>query len=376
MKVLQIVSYISPDGAYGGPVRVALNQAKALRKLGHEVVVSASAGGFDNEYPEEFDDYPVQLFPGRRMFSKGGFAWLTSPGLLRWLVLSVRNTDVVHIHLARDLVTLPAAVITLLSGKPLVVQTHGMIAPTKNPLAWPIDRILTRPVIKRAKTILYLTERERLGLVEVVCQNLNFEQMPNGVGGSYADEEMSKSLVQSKPEILYLARLHTRKRPILFVEAAIETARSGVSASFRMVGPDEGEASKVQDRIADASLGNYLAYEGALDPQQTKQRIADSDIYVLPSIDEPFPMSVLEALAAGKPVVVTESCGLAPYIEKWNAGIVVDESKESLINAIQKLIREPELRKKMGAQALELVRAEFRMESISQQLSFVYQATQ
>lgn len=78
MRILSVVTLVSPDGAFGGPVRVALNQATALRELGHDVTLAAGGRGFD-EPPTELDGVPVRLFPARTVVPGIGFAGLSSP---------------------------------------------------------------------------------------------------------------------------------------------------------------------------------------------------------------------------------------------------------------------------------------------------------
>ncbi|WP_424346462.1 glycosyltransferase [Kocuria sp. CH-021] len=376
MRILQIVTYISPDGAYGGPVRVAINQAKALRDLGHEVIVAAAAGGFDGPLPAQFDGYPVTLFRSARILPKTGFAGLTSPRLLAWLGTAIQRADVVHVHLARDFVTLPAAVFAILLKKPLVVQTHGMIDPSDQLLARPLDAILTRPVLRHADAVLFLTGRERSDLGDVAGKALKMRHVPNGVSLTTEKLVQYQEPVRKVPEVLFLARLHPRKRPMTFVNVAIELLRGGTNALFRIVGPDEGEAAAVDKQIVSSGYGNHIAYEGHVAPQATQSRLARSDVYVLPSVNEPFPMSVIEAMAAGKPVVVTDTCGLGQLIKAGGAGFVVDSSDSSLLHAIQQLVEDGELRHRMGESARKLVEQQFDVIQVGKQLSSIYRSAE
>lgn len=372
MKILHVVTYISPDGAYGGPVRVAINQAKVLTELGHDVVVAAAAGGFEGSLPAEFDGFPVRLFAARRLVPKSGFAGLTSPGLLRWLAHAVRGADVVHVHMARDMVTLPAAAVALLKGKPLVLQTHGMIAATEHPLAQPLDWIITNPILHRSSTVFYLTEVERGDLVAQSSKALTLQHLVNGVvAGNYiADEQVTGA--NPRPEVLFLARLHGRKRPLFMVESAAQLTNHWPSARWHIVGPDEGEATKVETAILKRNLTQVMKWEGAMDPSCTLMRMQEASIYVLPAVQEPFGMTALEAMAIGLPVVVTESCGLAPVVRENHAGIVCGDSQQEVTEAIDTLLRNPNLRIAMGANARKAVENQYSMQAIGKQLLKVY----
>lgn len=372
MKILQIVTYISPDGAYGGPVRVAINQAKALTNLGHEVIVAAAAGGFEGPLPSVFDGFSVCLFPARKVVPKSGFAGLTSPGLLRWIAHAVNGADIIHVHLARDLVTLPAAALAILAGKPLVVQTHGMIDSSEKLLTIPLDKFLTKPVLKRAKWLLYLTENERIDLMQMVGRNHNLVHLPNGIGLNMEHATSHLGPRGKVPQVLFLARLHSRKRPNLFVESAIKMLDAGLKAEFRIVGPDEGELSAIRTLINNSGYKENIVYEGALAPEFIAARMRECDVYVLPSINEPFPMSVIEALAAGKPSVVTDSCGLSELIQSVDAGIVVDDSLSQLSEAIQCLVENGDLRLSMGQAAHKLAREKFNIAGVADRLVQLY----
>lgn len=374
MRILQIVTYISPDGAYGGPVRVAINQAKALTDLGHDVVVAAAAGGFKGPLPAEFDGFPVRLFPAHRTVPKSGFAGITSPSMLIWLVRAVRSADVVHIHLARDLVTLPAAAITLLTHKSLVVQTHGMIDRTDKKLAAPLDRFLTRPILRRARKVLYLTDRERQDLKSVVGEALELVHLPNGV---QLPEAMAVERVrgsQTDPEVLYLARLHSRKRPIHFVQAATTLTSRFPNVRFTLVGPDEGEGNAVQSAIQAGIGASRITWTGSIAPEKTIQRMKQSCIYVLPSVDEPFPMSVLEAMSLGIPVIVTDSCGLATPITANEAGVVCSKNAIDISRAIAHLLSDSSLRHDMGTNARRVVEENYSIANVGRKLESIYRA--
>jgi glycosyltransferase involved in cell wall biosynthesis len=188
-------------------------------------------------------------------------------------------------------------------------------------------------------------------------------------------EEHEELISPEQIEVLYLARLHERKRPRLFVEAAADLLSEGIDARFRLVGPDGGEAEKVENAIAAANDPRArIAWQGALPPDETVERMRQASFYVLPSVSEPFPMSVLEAMALGLPVILTESCGLADVVKNTGSGIVTDESKRGLMDAMRSLIVDPLLRKKMGIAARRTAGELFSMDAVGRQLLGIYTA--
>jgi glycosyltransferase involved in cell wall biosynthesis len=367
MRILSVVSLVTPDGAYGGPVRVALNQAAALAELGHQVTLAAATRGYEDP-PHELGGVPVRLFPARTVLPGTGFAGLTSPGLLRWLPSAIRSADVVHVHAARDLITLPAVALTRRAGVPYFMQTHGMIDASTNPLAAPLDAVATRRLLRGAAGVFHLTDFERSQLQEV-AGDLHFLPLANGVPYAEAPPPGAEA------EVLFLARLASRKRPRIFVEAARHLRHNHPELRFTLVGPDEGEGRHVASAIAAASAeGVPIHWEGALAPEQTLARLGRSTIYVLPSVDEPYPMSVLEAMSVGRPVVITDTCGLAGFVRRTGAGIVVDDSAAALSAAIAELAADPSAAAEQGRRGQEAVRSELSMAAIAEQLAAHYSA--
>jgi len=369
VRVVHAVTLITPDGAFGGPVRVAVNQARELQARGHDVEIVAATSGYSDDVPTAMDGVPLSVFPARRILPGAGFSGLVAPGLMSWARSNVGSIDVLHIHAARDLITLPLARYVLSRGKPYVLQPHGMIDPSHRALSHPLDALVTRPVLRGAATVLYLTSNERAGLQEVARDSLQqLSELGNGVPGADVDR-----LPQQPPEVLFLARLQERKRPLMFVSMAEQLLGEGMDATFRLVGPDEGEGPRV--RAAILGVGSpRLAWEGPVAPEGTLRRLSRAALCVLPAVNEPYPMAVLEALSIGCPVVVTDSCGLAPAIRELACGVVVDESLESLVRAVRDLLAESSRLESLSRAALPAARERFSMGPVVDELESIYQS--
>ncbi len=368
MKIAHVVTLISPDAAYGGPTRVAVNQCSALQDAGHEVTLFAAHRGFDSK-PDGVGGVSAVLRRGYFLHPGLGFAGLLSPGLLWELLTKMRGFDVVHVHLARDLVTLPAALLARLFRVRFVTQTHGMVDRSDRRLARVIDAVATRTVLAHAHRCLCLTPFESRELDLVDPHHGPVEIVPNGVPTPRCDPHPSRPL-----EVLFLARLHHRKRPTHFVEAALRLAPRFPTATFALVGPDEGEGAPVRRSIDESAAGGRVAVEGPISPDDSLRRMARASIYVLPSINEPFPMSVLEAMSLGLPVIVTDTCGLADAVREARAGLVVGPGEDELTSAIENLLTDSELREEMGKNGQRLVRSRFSMEKVRDQLIEAYAA--
>lgn len=371
MKILQIVTLFSPDAAYGGPLRVALNQSKALQDGGHDVTIVAGSRGYE-VLPTSEHGVPVKLFNARNAIPRIGYAGMVAPAMLLWLRRNIRAYDVVHVHLARDLVTLPVARLAVACGIPTFVQTHGMIDTTDKFLARPLDAFLTVPVLQKAQTIFYLTEHEQTELRSVVGRrNVHLVELNNGTP-EMEEGPLDQVGAEHVPEVLYLARLQERKRPQVFVRAAKMILDRGFRAQFSIVGPDEGEAAAVSSLIEHSGHQDAIRYEGPLPFGKSTDRYRQASIYVLPSVNEPFPMTVLEAMSAGLPVVVTDTCGVSTLIEEHKCGIVTDDSTEALSSAILSLLENPDEAALMGNRGRDAARNLLGMDSVRKILEREY----
>lgn len=363
MRILQVATLISPDGAYGGPVRVALNQSRALQQLGHSVTLAAGSSGFHSP-PDKMDDIPLKLFPAQRIAPGLGFAGLTSSGLLRWLNQNVRKYDVVHVHLARDMVTMPAALLALRARRRLFVQTHGMIDPSNHPLARPLDKLLTRRILTAAEQIFYLTETEKAGLLMVRPNLANLKQLINGV------PRTRERIQPEHTEVLFLARLQSRKRPAHFVHSAQDLSAKHPHVSWRLVGPDEGEGANITQLLTKRPCN--ICWEGPVSPERVLERLSQATIYCLPSKNEPFPMSVLEAMSLGVPVVITDTCGLAETISDTASGLVTNGSQLDLTQKLDQLLSDRASLIAAGRNALQTSRTQFDMSAVARVLESAY----
>lgn len=368
MKVLHVVSLLSPDGAFGGPVRVADNLSGELRRRGHEVVLAAGQRGYGASPPTELSGTPLRLFPVQQVVPRAPHSTgTTSVGLQRWVRATARSFDLVHVHLARDLLTLPVAAIARAQGLPYVVQPHGMVVRSRNPLAPPLDALLTRRVLRGAGAVLHLTEAERAGLVAVAGPDLPLHALGNGVPAAPAPRPLPQ-----RPQVLFLARLQERKRPLMFVETARRLLAEGVDVEFVLVGPDAGEGPAVAAAVAAHGDPARLRWEGPLDPSQTLDRLQAASLLVLPSVDEPYPMAVLEALSVGRPAVVTDTCGLAPSLQQHDCGRVVDSSQEALVDAVRQLLADPGALAALSVRAADTAARHFGMPVVVEELEGVY----
>ena len=367
MNILHIVTFRADNGAFGGPTSVATAQARQLANLGNRVTLIAAAP--PKEVGEWRDgNWIVRTFRAMTPIRSLGFAGMMSPQLWWFLWRQARSFDVVHIHLARDLITLLAAKIVRLRGVPYVVQTHGMVDSSAKLLAGIADRVETRAALRSASVAFALTEQETADLNELEPA-AHIERIANGID---LPRTRRKSASGDVPTVLFLARMHERKRPVAFVRACEAVASAVPAARFLMVGPDEGEVARVDQAILESSVGDRFERRGGVGSDTARELIASSSVFVLPSVGEVFPMTILEAFREGTPVVVTSSLGIAADCESYGAAKVTDGSVDGMASAIVELLENAESARELRSNAYKMLEDKLSIDAVATRLESCY----
>ena len=360
-----MVSYVSRDGAFGGPVAVAAAQTSALAGLGQAVELFA---GWDGR--GQIGAPGVQARLHRALRGRLPLVAVLPPGLPVALLRRRRHLDVVHVHLGRDLVSVLTAVALVGWRGKVVLQPHGMVMPDPRPAARLLDALAIRPALARAHAVLALTEVEERGLRAVSRGRARIVPIRNGIGVS-TDAVVERA---GTPVALFLARLHPRKNAPLFVEAALRLLAEGVEAEFVVAGPDEGDLTGVRRLIDEAGSPSGIRYFGAVPPAETSDRLRGAALYVLPSVGEVFPMTVLEALAVGTPAVITTANGLAAELAEAEAAVVVPPTVDALADAMQAVLTDAGARRALAERGLSAARQRFSSRAVAERLIEVYRA--
>lgn len=367
LRIAQVVTYLSPDNDYGGPARVAVEQSSALADLGHEVTLFAAA---PVRRPEEsrLDGVRLRLFPRRQVNGRLGFAGYFAPGLVSALRHQSASLDVAHLHLARDLVTLPSATALRATGLPYVIQTHGMIDPSPRLLSRPVDRWWTRPAVRGASLALLLSEADEVGLSQVQRPRRT-AAVVNGVASTPVHPTEPR-----RPVIVFLARLQERKRPLAFVDLAARLADRLPAAEFVLAGPDEGEGFAVRRAVAASGLGDRLRWIGPVSSEAAGRLLATSRVHVLPSLDEVFPMTVVEAMRAGTPNVLTDAGSLSSALRDSGAVLLAADSGSGLAEAVERVFNDGRLAAELSERGSRLLRDKLDIGIIARSLEGHYRA--
>jgi len=173
--------------------------------------------------------------------------------------------------------------------------------------------------------------------------------------------------------ILYLGRIYKIKGLDLLARAFADIVKDLSDVKLVIVGPDDGYLPVLKRVIKELEAEEKVLFTGPLYGKDKLEAYIDADVYVLPSVYETFPMTVLEACACGTPVVVTDRCGIADTIN-GQVGLVVPYERDQLSSAISRILSNDELRQQFGEKGRLLVREKFNWSKIVDQLEDIYQA--
>ena len=379
MKVLHVVTVFRPATIYGGPSVVAAQQASKLAERGHHVTVATSdvlelrPRKYFGRRAAELGGAQVLYFPSRALHPPGyrgsRFPFVVSGGLSRWLERHVRSYDAVHVHFAREWVPVRAAQVSIDYGVPTFLQPHGMLGRVGG-VRGLIDRLWVKRLLESATTIFSLQHKE-VDEIKGIAPRARIVELPNGIDVPLAAERWTPGNL-ADPIVLFLARLHPRKRVSAFVEMARILRNEGVAARYRIVGPDEGDLEGAQDLVRRSDLGEHIDFVGSLEDKAVAREYRNSAVYVLPAVNEPFPMTVLEALGRGVPTVVTDSCFIAAMLKNNHAALISGAQPEALAESVRAILRAPELAQRLSRMGRRLVETQLSSDKLIERLESYY----
>ncbi len=359
LNVLHVLTLNGRNGEYGGPVRVARELCTELHSRGHSTHIFS--GALRGSEPTPKDGLSESFVLVKPILNKLPVSTLWSWGLLAPLTQQIKRADVVHIHFARDLVPFLAAFLSILNRKPFVTQTHGMIISDGRLSTRLTDFLFTRKLIKKSRINLVLSDTE-LSAVLALGIKSPCRVLPNGIAVGVNQNERN----EPANRIAFCSRLEKRKGVGKFIELADSFRDAGIK--FEIYGPDGGELEFVQSEVKSRNLSSILEYKGSLQADEVQSVLAEIDLLLLPSKDEPFPMVILEALAVGTPVLVMPSCGFAEKLKRFESSFVADiEDLSGLSDALNRQ-KSGKYRNKSRAEINNFCAAEFGIASVTNQL--------
>ncbi len=362
-KILHVLTLNGRNGEYGGPVKVARELCQELDSRGHKThIFSGALAGSEPKPNTDLSESFIYVKPITKRFKLSSlWSWKLIPTLKKL----IRNSDIVHIHFARELIPFLAACLAIILRKPFVAQTHGMIVPDGRRSTRLTDTLLTRRLINKSKRLFVLTELE-MRLIKKLEVKTAVQILPNGIT---VDHTKILSDISSN-RVVFCSRLDKRKGINKFIELADCYRNSELI--FEIYGPDGGQLNYCLNEIGLRSLQKTLSYKGVLTTDKVQKMLVDAKVLILPSKNEPFPMVILESLAVGTPVIVMPSCGIAEKLGKFDQDFVSpSEDISDIINTLKKF-QNKSLKSEDRINIREFVIKEFSIKSVVDILNETY----
>ncbi len=374
MRILQVIPYFTPKR--GGDVNVCYNLSKQLVNRGHEVTIIATDFEFDEGYAKSLVN--VRIIPFKVTVRIGLF--LISLSMKKWLKKEIKNYNVIHLHNLQSYQNNVAYHYARKYGIPYVLQAHGL-APRimkRSMLKKLYNWVWGYSILKTASKAFALTKMELDEHKEMGVGEDKIEIVPNGIDLSEYEAPPRRGEFRKKYGIkddekivLYLGRIHKIKGIDLLVNAFAEIVEELDNVKLIIVGPDDGFLSILKRQIEGLKIGNKILFTGPIYGRDKLEAYVDADVYVLPSVYETFPTTVLEAWACGTPVIITDRCGIADIVD-GRAGCVVEYDKDQMRNAIIKILSDEELRRGFREEGRKLVKNEFGWEGVVLDIEKIY----
>ena len=163
------------------------------------------------------------------------------------------------------------------------------------------------------------------------------------------------SVIEHIPRLLAVGRLSPEKGFAVLLDALHTLRESGIDATVQIVG-DGPERTRLKARISELGLDGFVDLPGELSPGEVRRALAAADLFILPSLSEGLPISLMEAMACGTPVVTTWIAGIPELACNEKTALTVPPANPSeLAKAIDRLAADQSLRRSVARNARDLV---------------------
>jgi glycosyltransferase involved in cell wall biosynthesis len=341
VRLLHLVPSVDPRG--GGPIEGVRRLRDALAAHGHDgdlVCLDSPDADFVTGFPGQV----TALGP-----SVGGYAY--NARMVPWLEAHAGDYDAVIVNGLWQYTGFAAWRALARSTTPYFVYTHGMLDPwfkrryplkhLKKWLYWPWAEYR---VLRDAAAVIFTCEEERL-----LARQSFWLYRAREVVGSYGTSSppsdaraLSAAFLAAFPELhgkrllLYLGRIHEKKGGDLLVDAFARVLHDRPDLHLVMAGPGEpGMVDALKRRAAELGIASRISWPGMLSGDLKWGAFHAADVFCLPSHQENFGIAVVEALACGKPVLISDKVNIWREIAKDGAGLVGPDTLEGTVATLE-----------------------------------------
>lgn len=373
MTILFIVPYYKPAYIYGGPIVVIAQLAETLVRLGHAVTVYTTTANGSTELPipagEELLVDGVNVLYFKRVT---GDNTNVSPALWGHLNQHIREFDTVHIHTWWNLVVVGAAWVCYNHNVVPIVSPHGMfsryVLETNNATKkkW-LHKLIGQRVLKR--TTLHVSTEMEWDESQQVLPGWAGKIIPNLVTLPQQGYERTQNAVFT---IGFLSRIDPKKGLDKLIYAL-----GKVGFPYELLVAGDGNQEYISELKALAeSVGNTdrIKWVGWKSGEDKFAFLAQLDLFALTSHSENFAIVVIEALATGTPVLVSDKVGLYKYVSQHDYGWVTGMCTDDIVAQLHNALRESQKSRRINDLVPAIIRHEYEDSRLAAHYLDLYQA--
>ncbi|MBQ7697309.1 MAG: glycosyltransferase family 4 protein [Paludibacteraceae bacterium] len=275
--------------------------------------------------------------------------------------------DVIHSH---DWLTYPAgATAKRLSGKPLVIHVHATDFDRSRGQVNPTVYAIERQGMDMADHIMCVSNLTRQTVIEKYGQSPDKVSTVHNAVFPLSNPDEFKHHERKDHLVTFLGRITMQKGPEYFVEAAARVLQRTQNVRFVMAGSGD-KMQEMIDLVARRGISTRFHFPGFMRGKQVQQLLADSDVYIMPSVSEPFGISPLEAMPVGCPSIISHQSGCAEILhhaiktDYWDIDAMAD--------AIYAIVTNPALYKSLSEEGRKEVN-NIRWEDAGKKVRAIYE---
>lgn len=377
MKILHVIRGLANSS---GTTHIVCPLSEEQARIGHEVTVFHVRKGTEEPVVPDTTLVTNECFPLSVALSNPGI----SKPLAAALQSRISDFDIVHVHAVWNFPTYWAMRCAAKASVPYIVSPQGSLEPAALKMnRWRKGiycRLAEYPLFNKAAAMQALTRNEarqirKYGIKAPVAV------LPNGVRLETFDAiprprpiRKELALPADARILLYLARIH-RKKGLDNLIPAIRHLRAAMPSLHLVVaGHDAGSGYQkdMQELARSQGVAGRVHFVGEVRGEEKVRTLLGADAYVLSSYTEGLPVSVIEAMGAGLPVLVTPGCNI-PEVSEAHAGLIVEPDPRAVADGIRSLFDSDPCRLQMGMNARRLVEQRFTWDRIARKSTRVYE---
>ncbi|HPB04353.1 MAG TPA: glycosyltransferase family 4 protein, partial [Bacteroidaceae bacterium] len=259
------------------------------------------------------DDIGCIGFSGR--YTDNIYEEINNYSIVAGVVARSEQYDIIHSH---DWVTYPAGIhAKMVSGKPLVIHVHATDFDRSRGNVNPTVYSIEKNGMDHADHIMCVSELTRQTVINKYHQDpRKVSTMHNAV--EPLTQEIQDIVPNKKPYekvVTFLGRITMQKGPEYFVEAAALVLKRTHDIRFCMAGSGDMMNDMIR-MVAHRGIADRFHFPGFMRGKQVYECLKASDVYIMPSVSEPFGISPLEAMQCEVPTIISKQSGCAEILEK------------------------------------------------------------